>query len=240
MGNLNNPAERLLRLLQAVKKRPKNSKIGATWMELLGVPDNDKSLLLRRLGQVLELPATIRARFELLEEYDQKIYLKWLPAVETVFSILNLDATVENLTKHYDGETLYGLVVCSDILSRMRPEKVLDERQLKKLHDDIQSLMEEVLASDIDEALKRYMFEHLQTVDLAIQEYRISGSRPLQKAVEATLGSLAMHPEIYEKTRKTKEGGKFWNIMARVPVLLKLADRFTQIAEKVIKLLPGP
>lgn len=240
MGKLNNPAERLLRLLKAAKKKPRNNKIGNTWMELLEVPDNDRSLLLRRLGQVFELPATIKAQIELLEDIDHSTYLKWSPAVEKAFSVMNLDASVDNFTNCYDNMALYGLEVCSEILSRLRPEEVLDEDQLKKLHEDIQGLMEEVLESDIDENLKRYMFEHLQTVALAIQEYRIRGSRPLQKAVEATLGSLAMNPEMYEKTSKTKEGGKFLKIMARVPVLLKLADRFTQIAERVIKLLPGP
>ena len=88
MTQTNNPAGRLLNIINAGKRLPGDKQSAENWAQLLTVPIEDKSLLLRRVGYVMALPSQIRDQFEELHNLDKKIYLKWLPSVEASFSIL--------------------------------------------------------------------------------------------------------------------------------------------------------
>lgn len=114
----NNPANRLLGLIHEGQRQKKDQQAGNAWARILDVPIENKSLLLMRLGHVMGLPATIKSEIERVEGINRELHLKWLPSVEASFSILNLQIAWKQFIERFNTETLYGIEVCGDVLSR--------------------------------------------------------------------------------------------------------------------------
>ena len=83
------------------------------------------------------------------------------------------------------------------------------------------------------------MLEKLDQVVSAIQEYKINGSKPVEKVVESTYGAIVTNLNIYEKTKNTKVGPSFWKILSRLAVVVGITVGSIQIGQTVINLLPG-
>jgi len=190
------------------------------------------------LGQVLSLPVQVKQEIERQQDIDYDIYLKWMPSVQEAFNTLNLSGNIASFHNPISEVTLHGLEFCADLLSRQAPEKELPRDQLSQLDQKVTELIDEILAAEIDPYLKRYMLDKLNLVLQAIQEYKISGIVPLVKAFEATVGSVVVDRDIYEKTKKTKTGSKFWSVMAHVAIVVNIVVGAIQIGDKVVNLLP--
>jgi hypothetical protein len=67
----NNPAGRLHSLLVEGHKKLKNKPAEEVRAELFDVAKENKSLLLRRLGHVMALPAAIREKYRMSKELTQ-------------------------------------------------------------------------------------------------------------------------------------------------------------------------
>ena len=235
----NNPAGRLGSILKAANSmNDKSVAAKVAWAEILETALDNIPLLLRRLGQVMELPEVVRQQIMRQKDIDQEVYLKWLPKVQRAFGNTNLKAPLSTFTDPIDEAALDGLDFCADLLSRKMPEKILDKGVLKSIYDDTNKLMEDIVGSDIDKDLKIFMLEKLDQVISAIKEYKIKGANPVEKVVESTYGAIVMHENIYKKTKDTKHGSDFWKILSRVAVVVGITVGSIQIGESIINLLP--
>lgn len=99
---------------------------------------------MRRVGHVLSLPSSIKEAMSYVDDIDRDIYLRWLPRVETSFSILNFQMAWRKFIERFDGEIMYGIEICSDRLSRERPEKIADEKLLSNLLEKVNQLLSEL------------------------------------------------------------------------------------------------
>lgn len=81
-----------------------------------------------------------------------------------------------------------GLEFYSRILNSAVPEPTLDADKLQELLGEVQSLISDIFASDLDATLKAILLDHLNAVVRAIQLYAISGSAGLQRAAAALEG----------------------------------------------------
>lgn len=241
MENLNNPAGRLLVLLRAGRDKKKHNLPAVdVWSDLLNVPVDDKTRLLREIGRVFQIPALIRSRIEQIPTVDPIVYLKWLPKLEQAFIVSTLAGPWRGCIDYVDDVAIYGIEVCDELLSRHSREKTLPRDQLDNLLRDTESLVHEVADCSIDEDLRQYILKHLEIVDRAIRDYILHGAQPLQEAVEAAVGSLVLNQETYKRTSETEVGGKFWKVMGRALMLVGITAATIQIGKDVVKLLPEP
>ena len=239
MHTINNPAGRLATILRKAKKYPKQNDVAKNvWPKILEVDPADMPQLLSRLGKLMELLEIISDEIKLQQDINHDIYLKWVPKVQAGFSVINLNGGFSAFTNPIDEAALDGLDFCSDLLSRRIPEKVLDKDKLQNIYKDTEELVKEIIASGTEKDLKTFMVNKLNEIIKAIQEYQINGSSPIEKAIESTFGALATKEGLYEGTKKTSKGDKFWNIMARVALVSGIALTSVQIGESVVNLLP--
>jgi len=237
MSNDNNPAGRLVSILRAAKAKGQDQNPARqVWADLLGVEQNNLPQLLVQLGHLIELPELIRKEISRHEDIDQAIFLKWLPKVQKSFSNINLTASFKNFMNPIDEAALDGLDFCSDLLSRRKPEKTLDQKELDSIYKDVSVLIDDILDSDTNQYLKQFMLEKLDDVIQAIRNYKIRGAKPIEKAVESTLGSIVTHKGIYEETKKSKNGSRFWKLLARVAIVVNIVAGSIQIGETAINL----
>jgi len=236
----NNPAGRLHALLNEGKNKQMDKQASEIWSEILNVPKEDTGLLLRRVGHVLSLPSSVKEAMSYIEDLDHNIYLRWLSSVEASFSILNFQMQWKQFITRFDGEVMYGIEICSDRLSRERPEKTADENNLENLLEKVNELLTELDGTDLDANVWFYIYDHLIKIKEAIEEYKIRGIKPLEAVFEQTIGGLVLTPEIYQKSKDTNSGKRFWEVMGYLAIVVTITASSIQIGKDVVSLLPKP
>lgn len=239
MYTQNNPAGRLCTILKSAKSyKSQNQAAKLAWSEILEIDPNNIPFLLKQLGKVMELPEVIRQRISRYDDINQKVYLKWLPKVQRGFSNINLNGQFRSFTAPIDDAALDGLLFCSDLLSRRSPDKILDNTELNKIYEDTLKLRKKIIASNVDETTKKIMIQKFDEILSAIQEYKIDGSRPIEKVIESTIGEIITNKDLYEKATKSKFGDQFWKILSRVALVVTVTVGTIQIGESIVTLLP--
>jgi len=236
----NNPAGRLHALLSEGQRKPKNKPASEIWAELLDVPKDDTGLLLQRVGCILSLPSNIKEAMSYIDNSENNIYLRWLPRVEVSFSILTFQLPWKQFIERFDGEIMYGIEICSDKLSKERPEKVVDEALLANLLDKVNALLLELDTITLDKSICLYIHNHLIQIKEAIEEYRIRGIKPLEAVFEQAIGSVSLAPEMYQEGKKTTSGTKFWEVMGHLAIVLAVTSSSIQIGKDIVSILPPP
>ena len=237
MPQANIPAQRLLAILEAAKQKT-DQKAENAWCSILGVAEGNKAQLLRRLGLVMELPFQIKEEIKRIPQLEHAVYLKWMPDVEAGFSSINLGRNFSEFRNPVTATALYGLEVCSEILSRYSAEKILNPMDLDTLDTDVNSLIDELLKSEIDRDLKSFVLSKLDDVHIAILDYKYAGLKPLRKAVEAVIGSVVFEKDLHAKLGKTKYSRKFWSVMNRTAMIVTVVAGTMQITDGIKQFLP--
>lgn len=240
MAVSNNPAGRLHALLSEGKSKQKDKRASEIWAELLNVPKEDTGLLLRRVGHVMTLPSRIKEAMSYVDDLDHSIYLRWLPRVESSFSILNFQMAWKQFIERFDGEVMYGIEICSDRLSRDRPEKVVDESRLESLYGKVNALLGELESIDLEPGTWFFIYDNLVKIKEAIEEYKVQGIKPLEAVFEQTIGEVVLMPEKYQRSQKSEEGRKFWEVMGYLAIVVTITAGTIQIGKDAVSILPPP
>lgn len=187
----------------------------------------------------MALPGAIKAEIEQLPNIDHQLHLKWLPSVETSFSLLNFQIPWKQFIERFDGEVIYGIQVCGDALSRNRPEKVADPKLLEGLLKKIIELLAELEKAELSPETRAFMFEHLLLVKNACEEYQIRGIKPLEAEVERLTGALALSPWVWIQSRDSSFGRKFWAAMGNLALVTTIVVGQIQIGHEIFDALSG-
>ena len=234
---INNPAGRLFNIIQAGKKEKNDKPAAEAWSNILDVPIKDKVLLLTRIGHVMALPGSIKEEIENLENIDHKLHLKWLPKVEKCFSLLNFQLPWSQFIDKFDGEIVYGMQICSDVLSRNRPEKVADPDIIKGLLPQVNELLKDLENENLPPNVRQFIYEHLCIAKKALEEYKIRGIKPLEAEVERLTGAVVRSPWVWLQTRKSSFGERFWKCMGHLAVATTIVVGGIQIGHEVFDAL---
>lgn len=233
----NNPANRLLSIIQEGQRQKKDQQAVDAWAAILGVPKDNRCLLLSRVGHVMALPGAIKSEIEQLDNVNHNLYLKWLPNVESSFSILNLQIQWKQFIERFNSETTYGIEICGDELSRNRPEKTADPESLQILLNDVNALLAELHEHKLPPELQNFIFEHLWLVKNAVEEYKIRGIHPLEAEVERLTGAIVRNPAVWSRTKDSDFGKQFWKVMGRLAIITTVAIGQLQIGHEVFNAL---
>jgi hypothetical protein len=240
MENSNNPAGRLHALLHEGQSKQKNKAASEILAEILEIPKEDTGLLLRRVGHVLSLPSSVKEAMSYIDDLDNNIYLRWLPRVETSFTTLNFQVPWKQFIDRFDGEIMYGIEICSDRLSKERPEKTTDEKSLVNLLGKVNELLSELNNTELDGNVWFYIYDHLIKIKEAIEEYKIRGIKPLEAVFEQAVGGVVLSPELYKNSQKSPNGKRFWEVMGHLAIVVTITAGSIQIGKEIVSILSPP
>ena len=140
------------------------------------------------------------------------------------------------------GEAFFNLEVCSDTLSKIYKEKEIDEKELKKLKDDIGKLYEKVYAStSLNEYLRTLILDQLELIRRAILEYRIRGVTGLRESLTTSLGEVHLNMPLFNQaSRETEEVKGFLKVLSVIHRLTqKTYEKSIEYGvDKIFGLLP--
>lgn len=231
----NNPAARLLALVQAAQRLSHGQSVREVWSTVFEIDVHDTSTLLRRLASLRELPDEAAAAVRTLPGKDHEHALRWKGRIDSMVNALasNIDAQWHGAVTMLDDVTMYSLDGCARELSLSRPEPSLDPAEVVDLHRLVRELIEEVLNGALEPEMKSFLLEHLRAADEALQEYRLWGVQSVEKALAKMAGRAMSQQPVAKRAAETAEGKRFTAVLKR---LAKGASEGVRTAAAVIDL----
>jgi hypothetical protein len=222
----NNPAGRLLDLIaEGDKLRGQKLKSAAAWARILDVPEDNRGLLLQRVGPVLGLPNEIRLAVEALNDVDHDLMLERQDQVVIALQ-RPLESQWDDVLSTLDETTRYSLRHISDRLSRSSEEPSIEEAELKRLLTSVRELIDEVTAAGLPTDFRSTLLRALRTIELALLEARVRGAEGIQSAVETAVGVMAFgyRPQEDEGNgEKSRFWGRTVGLVERVALIVSLS-----------------
>lgn len=238
--SINNPAARLHAILAKCRNndlRPQPMIKG--WRSVLGLAEDvEDTIVMGKIGKVFVLPYRIAAEIKQLDDLDLELYLGWQKDLSQAFQNVNFQTQFAQFSDKLSDSLLINIRYCAHELSKRRPEKVLNEKDLSELKEDAYSLYKDVVAAKLDPQISRYMLDHLYMIIEAIDDYLINGSIGITIALDTIVGTIVTSTKIAKAARESPFGDKLWAIVGKTALVLELARTATELGESIFKLLP--
>ena len=241
MSQINNPADRLLAIVKIGKSQTQTDHVIKVWSNVLSVPFEESSKLLRRISIVYSLPEQIFTKVKTIDDINSDLYLKWFSKVNHAFNSLQFNNFQwGQLMSTFDPSVEYGLEICADVLSRKIPDKTVDDGDLDNATTKIDELLQFIENdNDIDSITKNFIINALHGIYNAIEEISISGLSTLEKEFNSIVGSVVTNRDKYNvDSKKSESANKFWQIITVLSVILSIPASLIAIDDKINNELP--
>ncbi|ELN2579005.1 hypothetical protein RY966_004815 [Enterobacter kobei] len=223
---IDNPAQRLLDILEAGKSYPKTDGCRAVWQQILLVEGMEEQHLLTRLARVMELPGRIvqvrEDNFAILR--GKSTY--WKTRVDRAFVSQGLNSTWSTFQDHIDDRTLTELGMLSDLFETRGAHAGIEAEEIDALLERIRQLRSEIRESGLSATMKTLLLKQIAQIQEALESYSISGVEPVMDAVQSTLGLAVLHPEYRNEIKKGTDsqfGDKISDLLSDVANVVTVA-----------------
>ena len=237
---MSNPAQRLHTILTRSKRKElAANKMLVGWRNVLNQPDDiDDLILMSKIGKVFTLPSIVTTHIARFPDLAPNRYLAWRSDLTAAFRAITFNVTFGQFSNRLSDSMLVNIDFCADALDRRMPEKDISQQELDGIRQSAWSLYEEILKSDLPPNVSRYLLDQLYLIIEAIDDYEITGAAGLERSLNAVIGSVITETPTAKQANHTPFADRFWDIMTKTGVALKVAKTAAELAEGVRKLLP--
>lgn len=193
-----NPAANLLEILTAGERYADSQKCKTVWKKILDLDSQSDTVLLSRLGKIMELPEQIKSIISQDFPNSLSSTRHWTNVVTKAFFEQDINGSWSSFYRHIDDHSIQYLQLNAELLQTKSPTKKIDDSEIIELREKVSELLNELIDTEIDPEFKTYMTRCLHKLILTIDEYRISGASPILDTVESVYG----HAFVDERYRK--------------------------------------
>ena len=236
MNHSDNPAGRLVLLLEQALEINDQAKMKEALAKLFDLKEGNQSEILRKLGELQQIPSQIREKVYSLD-VNQELLLEGLKNVERALSSIRFGSQWKIFKKFIDEKTVYSIKVCSDQLSKHAPEQVLTTDELDRLKERVRTFKDQLNEFKVDPELYRFIFEKVDDIERAIFDYNLTGAVLVQKEVESVVGSSFFRSELLRKNESTTK--KLFEFIGYVSSIVHLTE-YGPLLKEQVNLLLGP
>jgi len=205
---IDNPAQRLLDILEEGQRRSASANCRVVWTEVLGARGQNEQILITRLAKVMELPARIS---QVLVDHFPNTRWKsthWKTQVESAFISQELNGLWQKFKGNIDAMTLSELGLLSEMFETRGAHAGINTEDIGGLLERIAELRGEIRVADMPATMKTQLLKQLAQIQDALESYSISGIEPVMDAVQSTLGLAVIDPD-YKEEIKSGSGSQF-------------------------------
>ena len=237
----NNPAARLHTLVRRLRSTTPNGPPARVWAQALDIPINQEMtglLFIQVVQGILAFLELVNETESGLHELEfDEFYFEVFPPLRQVAqrSLSSLHANRSNLTRPITEGTLTLLQVIAAEWGKRKPDPEIDEQALKEIHAEAHSLFEAIKRADINCDLKRFILSLTFAIIHAIQQYRISGSESLTRALALIIGQATLNVEMVNKARTDESTKSLWARFYKVAVRFFEVVKFASDTRKTIE-----
>jgi hypothetical protein len=228
LNNFDNPAKRLLLVLQEGRGKPASEQCRNVWHQLLA-SDGNEAMLMSRLGKIMTLPGEIVQAYARHYPNQGGTWKHWFTQVNHAFAQQQLAGPWQSFITHIDDHTLTYLGMTADMLANKDYVEVLQADELELLRIEVSELLTETLQSDLEPKVKDVIARHLQRLLVALDEYKLTGALPVLDAVEGGIGHIAFDKKYEEALKNTTVGQRFVTILTTAANLVTVVVGLPQL-----------
>jgi hypothetical protein len=179
MSDPNNPAGRLLQVVEGLRGENPNAPTQNVLAAALQVSETDTTRFYSKLAQLELLASVVESLIRAAEPDDSDLLLVWVNAMKAILSGRNLEAPWNQHAQRLGPEVMLSLNYCDRTLGRAAPEPTIPEEQRNDLYRDVLEFLNESRESDLQEPLRSYVIDNLEAIIAALQDYALLGTKPL-------------------------------------------------------------
>jgi len=173
----NNPAGRLYQILSEVtKQRNENEPMQRVWARIFGLEESNAEGIFRAYVELLRLLKTAREAVEQLPDIDPNLYVKPFEQLERAFTVRSITTNLRSFKQHLTEGTMTALQFCAHALGKVSDETEVPQATLRKLREQVEALISEVLSAELQYEIRVFLVERLEEIRRAIIYYRINGT----------------------------------------------------------------
>ncbi len=189
---------------------------------MLDIKQDDDVEILNGIADTIKLLARTKKAIDSLNDgYDKGLFLEPIVRVSRQVRIASLDAPWSLVAESFDSNLIQGLQFCANVLKINLTQKSLNTNQIEAWMKEIDTLMTDIIESEVPQELKSFFIEHLEKLRRALLNYWLFGIEGVRSQLEESIGAgLLRSPEI----RVCHSSGPIRKIMA---ILTNIADAIT-------------
>lgn len=199
---IDNPAQRLLDLLEQGNKYQRTDNCRNVWQKILQVEGMEEQHLLTRLAHAMALPGRI---IQVREDNFSTLRGKsnyWKSHVDKAFVSQSLNDSWYTFRDNIDDRTLTELSMLSDLFETRGAHAGIATDEIEALLERITQLRSELRESGLSATMKTLLLKQIAQIQEALESYSISGVEPVMDAVQSALGLAVLHPEYRNEISK--------------------------------------
>ena len=231
-----NPVGRLYSFLLELKKIPPNITLREVWPVVLATtPASDRELLFE-FNEIIKLIEAGKNEVRGLSNIDTDLFIGDLVQVEQAlchaFIVESVNSSLSNLFNTIDEGVMKGLLYISSALEIAGFESAVDVSQTESLRNEVESLISDILESELDQKLKIHLVEALELVRKSIVNFQIYGPEGLRRSLDNTISILLRNREDLTEVYQHENG----RLIDRLFTTIKSLDNLVAVALKVKQL----
>lgn len=228
-----NPAARLLAILEEGQTQEPKKSCREVWRKILEIESGSEALLISRLGRLMELPQQTVLILERDFPNQRTTYEHWSKRIGAAFSNQNLDGEWQTFRNQIDVHTLTYLRLTADLINTKQPSTALDKQTIEELRSKVDHLLQEALVWESDAPVKDFVVRTLQRIVVALDEYRISGALPVMEAIEIAFGHASFDQQYREAISSSSFGQQFIQVLSVVASSITVVLGTPQLPEHI-------
>jgi len=236
-----NPAGRLLEILISVKQHPRTTEAREVWRKVFGLPGSEMGpALSAKLGKAMLLSQ--QALDLLAEEHPELVDPPptWAQQVSSAFQTHNVHGAIESFANNISNDTIANVRTAAVLLQKGSTRKVLTLEELRVVRDDLDALLQEVLAGSQPPEIRLYICRSLRKIIAAIDEYQLTGAAPIFEGIEQAFGHAGVDPAYRSFLTDTELGARVLSALSAAGNLMTVAVGMPQLAHFATLLLKAP
>ncbi len=145
------------------------------------------------------------------------LYIKTIQEIRKWISITNYYIAWYDVNEHLKNPESLGFQMLDNCAIDLGEKEVsINQEQLNELKDNIQSLLEKIIESDISQPLKSLLREKLIELRKVVEDYQFYGADGIKKIAEESLGALIINHTEVESEKDKKPVQDFFKLLKDV------------------------
>ncbi|WP_375199775.1 hypothetical protein [Bacillus sp. RS11] len=196
----------------------------SSWARIFKIDRDDPLALMRNISGLLNLFNETLNLVEQNERLNTEKNKRFLLKIQDAIFDINFDGNMHKFTDSIDEETLTALYFIGELIyyqydlneSKVDNEKV--DEILNEVNDLIHSIAESPLPKDVQDIL----INNLILIKDALDRYKFWGEEVLRKALEQTIGSIAINKSIIDENQDDNIYPRFGDVLGKTSSLITI------------------
>lgn len=222
---LENPALKLHSLIEKTYNESfKNDSYKLVWARTFNVDKDDTISLMNNIIGLINLYTETKKLVEQNERLNNVKNQNFLHNIGNAILTIDFEGYINNFRENLNQETLTALSYIGDSLNFVYDlnESKVDNKKLDEILDEVNNLVQSIAESLLPKDVQNILINNLIIIKDALYRYKFLGEYELRKALEQTIGSIAINKSIIDQNQDDSIYPRFGSVLGKVSSLITI------------------